>query len=296
MLLPVIRHTFSGLNLSARPRPRARKAAADAARARIPTDPRKLRREHGITPPVVEARAYAAALDAYFARVQGRLLSATLSAARARGDAADENPGALVHDFGVRVATRNAREFRRVFGIKPRDVSNKVDQFREKSLAKIRSLEAEQVQELRGILDEGLTAGVHPDALIPEIEERFSVTRSKARTLARDQAVKLNADITRDRQTAAGVDEYVWITSRDERVRGNPSGKYPGARNHWRLHGRTFKWSEPPVTDETTGHTAHPGEDPGPCRCVAVPVIPDEMSAEDEALFAAVTQEDESNE
>lgn len=299
MVLPVIRHVFSGLNRSVRPpRPRARKqpgAATSAARTRIPSDPRAMRREHGMTSPDTEARMFGAVLAGYLERVQNRLraeLRARLAAAPARGDAGDpprEDLTGVVHEFGVRTATRNAREFRRVFGLNARElepgISKRIDRFRARSLGKIRSLETEQVAEFGKILDEGLAAGAHADAIAAKVEERFGVTRSKARLLARDQILTLNAEITKDRQERAGVVEYVWITAHDDRVRGKPDGKYPGARNHWRLHGTTQRWDSPPVTDESTGRRAHPGEDVE-CRCVAVPKIP-ELTAEDEALFAA---------
>ena len=46
----------------------------------------------------------------------------------------------------------------------------------------------------------------------------------------------------------------------DERVRGNPNGKYPNAKyNHWEREGQIFSVDEPP-------EDGHPGE-PIRCRC-----------------------------
>jgi SPP1 gp7 family putative phage head morphogenesis protein len=54
------------------------------------------------------------------------------------------------------------------------------------------------------------------------------------------------------------VEEYVWSTSRDERVRPSHSAK----------DGKRFKWNDPP------SDTGHPGNEIQ-CRCVAIPVLDD---------------------
>lgn len=55
---------------------------------------------------------------------------------------------------------------------------------------------------------------------------------------------------------------YVWCDNRDERVRGNPAGKYPNAKySHWARNGRVFRWSNPPPD-------GHPGFAKN-CRCWA---------------------------
>ena len=63
------------------------------------------------------------------------------------------------------------------------------------------------------------------------------------------------------RQQAAGVNEYTWSTSRDERVRPM----------HAKLEGQRFAYDDPPETTED-GETNNPGED-WQCRCIALPVI-----------------------
>jgi SPP1 gp7 family putative phage head morphogenesis protein len=69
--------------------------------------------------------------------------------------------------------------------------------------------------------------------------------------------------VTQARHQAAGVTEYVWRTSRDERVR----------QRHKELDGSRQKYSDPPVVDEATGRRAHPSDD-FQCRCTADPVLP----------------------
>ncbi len=57
----------------------------------------------------------------------------------------------------------------------------------------------------------------------------------------------------------AGITQYTWSTSKDERVR--PS--------HAELEGEQFSYDDPPEVD---GEPANPGE-PILCRCVPLPVL-----------------------
>lgn len=95
-----------------------------------------------------------------------------------------------------------------------------------------------------------------------DLTEQFGFTKQRARLIARDQIAKATGNLNQLRQQQAGIKNYVWSTSLDERVRGNPGGKYPSASpSHWAREGVTFKWDEPPSD-------GHPGE-PVNCRCTA---------------------------
>ena len=113
---------------------------------------------------------------------------------------------------------------------------------------------------------EDLTLG---RSLIEQVDHIGKVGKSRARLIARDQTSKLNSALNETRQAALGIEEYIWITSRDERVVGKPGGKYPKGNpkhmNHHDRHGKTFRWDSPPPD-------GNPGE-PINCRCVARPVI-----------------------
>lgn len=92
---------------------------------------------------------------------------------------------------------------------------------------------------------------------------------SEANLLARDQIGTLSADLTRTRQESAGVKEYIWRSSGDERVRAC----------HRELDGKTFRYDDPPAMwymtkrgKIYTGRHCNPGED-YQCRCVAKPVF-----------------------
>lgn len=107
--------------------------------------------------------------------------------------------------------------------------------------------------------------GVRVESIAQRIQEETEVTESRAALIARDQVLKLNADVTEAQHVAAGITEYVWSTSSDERVR----------KSHRDLDGQRFKYSEPPIVDVRTGRRENPGRD-FQCRCVAVPVLPTE--------------------
>jgi SPP1 gp7 family putative phage head morphogenesis protein len=185
--------------------------------------------------------------------------------------------GEAAQDAAARTADANGREFQRVFKIDARQVSPGVapaiEQFRAENVQLITSIQADLLDQVSTIVDEAWSSGARVEDLSDKLEERFEVSKSRADLIARDQVLKLNAKITKARQTSAGVTEYIWTTSGDERVRGNPNGKYPNSdRDHFSLDGKRFRWVAPPVVNQKTGETAHPGED-YQCRCVAMPVI-----------------------
>lgn len=83
----------------------------------------------------------------------------------------------------------------------------------------------------------------------------FKKASTRATLIARDQVEKLNSEITRLRQTDAGVEKYVWRTAGDNRVRDE----------HAAREGEIFQWKSPPPD-------GHPGEAIN-CRCFAEPVL-----------------------
>jgi SPP1 gp7 family putative phage head morphogenesis protein len=126
----------------------------------------------------------------------------------------------------------------------------------------ISTLPEEVLGEMQDIVEDGFLNGRSNRDIVKEIQERFNVSRNKARFYAVDQLAKLNASITQQQQTDCGVEEYIWSSSKDQRVR----------ERHAQLDGTKHRWDTPPIVDEKTGRRAHPGEDYR-CRCVALPVF-----------------------
>jgi SPP1 gp7 family putative phage head morphogenesis protein len=143
-------------------------------------------------------------------------------------------------------------------GIHPTN-SASVAQARAKNIELISKAEDTYHQQIVEVLEDPDNFGLRVEELAKLLGERGEVSESRAELIARDQTSKLNAALNEERQTAAGVAEYVWSTSKDERVR----------ESHKELEGETFSWSSPPIID---GEPLNPGEDIC-CRCIAVPVI-----------------------
>lgn len=126
----------------------------------------------------------------------------------------------------------------------------------------ISTLPDELLGDMQSIVENGFLNGRSNRDIVKDIQTQFGVSRNKAKFYATDQLSKLNADITHQQQTECGVEEYVWSSSRDQRVR----------ERHAQLDGTKHRWDTPPIVDTKTGRRAHPGEDYR-CRCVALPVF-----------------------
>lgn len=112
------------------------------------------------------------------------------------------------------------------------------------------------------------------------LREMPGISFRRARIIARDQASKLNAELTHGRMSDAGLETYVWETAMDERVRGLPGGKYPNALpSHWMMQGKVCRWDDPTLWRNAQGEwekrpSNAPYNHPGLeilCRCVALP-------------------------
>lgn len=134
-----------------------------------------------------------------------------------------------------------------------------IEEWRKVNVSRITSLGEFERHELTGILSSGY--GKTVSELRGDIRERFDVTRAKADLLARDQVLTLNAQIGQARAVAAGITEFYWTTSGDERVR----------ESHAAIDGERFEYDDPPEVD---GEHVLPGE-PINCRCVACPILPE---------------------
>jgi len=154
------------------------------------------------------------------------------------------------------VATANAAAVSELTGIKglARFTPDRVSAWRKENTDLIVSLCKDQVSDLRTSILER-TQGLRVEQIRSLIQERFSVSESRADLIARDQTLKLNAQMTRENYKRANVDRYVWTTTRDERVRDE----------HAELDGKVFSFDDPP-------EPGNPGED-FQCRCVAFPVF-----------------------
>ena len=119
-----------------------------------------------------------------------------------------------------------------------------------------------QINQLRQIIEKNVNQGLRKEMLIEEIQEKFNISKSKAKFLARQETALLTSNIQKQNMQRAGIEYYMWDSSRDNKVRPD----------HAELNGKIFRFDTPPVVNQKTGARANAGEDFG-CRCVQRPVI-----------------------
>lgn len=120
----------------------------------------------------------------------------------------------------------------------------------------IKSIPEEYFKKVEQIVFSNTVTGATASSMIEQIRNVGKVTDSRAKLIARDQTSKLNSALSQARAKSAGIEEYVWRTAGDDRVRDSHSSK----------NGKVFRYDDPPKD------TGHPGHDIQ-CRCVAQPII-----------------------
>jgi len=146
----------------------------------------------------------------------------------------------------------------------------------------IKGLGEEYVRKLNSTVITGVQQGWSFNKLTDEITKLSDqMVGWRARLTARDQIGKLNGAITKAQYQSIGMETYYWMTSHDERVRGNPSGKFPKAiPSHWIMQDVLCSWKNAAVYYDfstkswvqKTGkmEPSHPGFAIA-CRCLAAP-------------------------
>ena len=124
------------------------------------------------------------------------------------------------------------------------------------NVALIKSIPEEYLKKVEGIVFRGTIQGNTSTSMIKQLQKLNKSTTKRAKLIARDQTAKLNAALVEKRSKNLAVEEYIWRTAGDERVRPNHASK----------NGKVFRWDDPPKD------TGHPGQDIQ-CRCVAQVII-----------------------
>lgn len=208
----------------------------------------------------LEREAREDADSSWFADLDWNLIRVRLGRIVGRG-------GPIVDAFGRRLSAWNHANMTEILKIdltlEPPAVKAALEAFRRENVNLITSIADRLLNDVRDVVRESTTRGTRVETLARQIRERYAVSDSRAELIARDQTLKANAALTETRHKDAGIERYVWSTSRDSRVRDE----------HAALEGRVFSWSDPPITNPR-GDRNHPGED-YQCRCVAIPVLDD---------------------
>lgn len=173
-------------------------------------------------------------------------------------------------EVGSLTSSANAREVGRVLGI---DIlaadpaaAAALAGFLQKNIALITKMTTEQMRKVERIIDEGATSGTPSAQIAEKLVEQGIVGEKRAKLIARDQVLTLNADLTRTRHQALGITHYFWSSSNDSKVRGSEPSD---SQDHKSLDGKRFAYADPPA-DPRDGVRAHPGERIN-CRCIQIP-------------------------
>lgn len=189
-----------------------------------------------------------------------------------------------------RAEADNAEEFRksvnRAVGVdfelitKPKGMVDYLEASTAENVNLIKSIPQEYFQRVETIVLGGMKSGLAPTAIAKQIQEQTGVSARRAKLIARDQVSQLNSDLTRQRQTAAGIEFYRVETANDQRVSGDPSGKYPNAKISCYGIAKQDIGYGPGVYKVSEGATwrgvtnLHPGKHHPLCRCVGISLIP----------------------
>jgi SPP1 gp7 family putative phage head morphogenesis protein len=229
---------------------------------------------------IVEKRSAAPAEPVREARQLGALLTRigkaefrrTLDAARgaamgARLDATDGDldPERLIRLFGKwagSITARNVDAWGKVLGFRMQEDAILAELFPgwiRQNFDLITSIQGTARMRARLAIDQAVQQGLRVEQNARQLQavlgQQFSITRSRAMLIARDQTLTLNGQATRTYQRSAGVDEFEWLSSGDGRVR----------EEHIALNGRIFFWNDPP-SEGVPGEAIL-------CRCTAYPVV-----------------------
>lgn len=129
------------------------------------------------------------------------------------------------------------------------------------NIALIKTIPNKLLDEVEEHISEMLADGARVETIAKGLQNRFEIAQHQAERIARTESSKLAGQLTEQRAASVGINEYIWSTSLDERVRDS----------HKAMEGKRCKFDDPPTP---------PGEDeaynPGliwNCRCTALPDV-----------------------
>lgn len=162
------------------------------------------------------------------------------------------------------------------------DVAEALKLWADQNFELIRSLSDSYIGKVNNLVTTGVQKGTRYTDIMTALRAMDeTMTHNRAKLIARDQVGKLNGQLSKSRQWDAGISDYTWSTSGDERVRGNPKGPFKRAiPSHFVMDGIVCNWRDSSVY-LSGGHwvprtgimpQAIPGEGIC-CRCTAIPYM-----------------------
>ncbi len=85
-------------------------------------------------------------------------------------------------------------------------------------MALVQTVPERYFDRLQDDVQEAFAGGTRPETLKAQLADRYDMSASDAGRIARDQTLKLSADLHHARMEALGVERAIWRTMRDGRV------------------------------------------------------------------------------
>lgn len=151
--------------------------------------------------------------------------------------------------------------------IKTESVKRVLDAFEQSTIQLIKSIPSTNLSKVSQAVIANYTGAQITGnvSLMERISDIGNITLRRGAFIARDQTASLNSMVNQQRNEDCGIRQYIWRTSEDERVVGDPTGLYPKASrahgNHYARDNKIFSWDKPPFD-------GHPGIAIN-CRCTA---------------------------
>ena len=122
----------------------------------------------------------------------------------------------------------------------------------------------DKIPEMRQKVQQAILDGYRRDEVQRMLQVEYGIAERKAKFLAYNETAIMLAELKKVMYQEMGFTHFMWITNLDNRERPL----------HRELHGRIFRFDNPPVIDERTGQTGLPGETYN-CRCQIRPIMTD---------------------
>jgi SPP1 gp7 family putative phage head morphogenesis protein len=136
------------------------------------------------------------------------------------------------------------------------------------NVALIKSIPAEFLQQVTGVVLRSITTGQGVADVIPALQKYEGVTLRRARNIALDQSRKAYNSINKERMQAVGLQRFEWVHS---------GGGQKPRELHIEMSGNIYSFDDLPIIDERSGERGIPGQAIN-CRCTMIPVVEFEPS------------------
>lgn len=155
-----------------------------------------------------------------------------------------------------------------VFGANSQAITTQLEAASIENANLIKDLSDQHVKRISTTILERMRGGYAPSVIAKDLQKVSGISRRRAKNIARDQTSKLNGELTKQRNLAAGIEFFRWVDSDDSRV----GDDHRRAANRDIGYGKgVYRWDKPPK-EGIPGRSTRPF-----CRCTAAPVFPWEL-------------------